>query len=509
MNAAVLAPLVERGPTLTHQPLDVVSRVGAEEAAEFFAIAGIDLDPWQFCTVVESIAEREDGSWAAFEVGCIVPRQNGKGDIIEARELLGLFFLGEQLIIHTAHEFKTANEAFLRLVGKIQACPRLGAEVKSIRYANGEQGVELHNGARIKYAARTGGAGRGFAGADLVVYDEAYSLKAEQVAASLPTLSTSPNPQVWYTSSAGLEDSTLLWALRKRVLKAQALGETAGRLLWHEWTAEKVRWNAEKNRVESTPLTDAEISDEKLWAIVNPTAGERISFEYLAAEFDAMPAAQFCRERLGVFDPEPVESIESKLPAELWEATVVDHDIAHSLSGRQPVAIWFDVDLDAKSATLGIATGTLDSSYGEVVKHDLGAGWLPAAIVKLASRFEGRTVIAYVGSGPALDIAETVRVELDRLELDAELRGLTGNDYRAACGGLFLEVIEGRFKRAPGQKVLDVAGLLAPERRISEGWVWDRRNCKVPISPLVGLTAGRFVLPMTFEVEIPAPLFIG
>ena len=38
--------------------------------------------------------ERADGNWSAFEVGVNVPRQNGKGGIIEARELAGLFLLG-------------------------------------------------------------------------------------------------------------------------------------------------------------------------------------------------------------------------------------------------------------------------------------------------------------------------------------------------------------------------------------------------------------------------------
>jgi hypothetical protein len=56
--------------------------------------------------------ERADGKWAAFEVGLNVARQNGKGSILEARELAGLFLLGERLIIHSAHEFATSLEAF-------------------------------------------------------------------------------------------------------------------------------------------------------------------------------------------------------------------------------------------------------------------------------------------------------------------------------------------------------------------------------------------------------------
>ena len=53
-------------------------------------------------------AIREDGRWQTREVGVNVPRQNGKGEILIARELFGLFELGERLVIHTAHEFKTS-----------------------------------------------------------------------------------------------------------------------------------------------------------------------------------------------------------------------------------------------------------------------------------------------------------------------------------------------------------------------------------------------------------------
>jgi hypothetical protein len=50
-------------------------------------------------------------------VGDFGPRQGtGKNDKIAARELAGLILFGERLIIHTAHEFPTANESFLRMV---------------------------------------------------------------------------------------------------------------------------------------------------------------------------------------------------------------------------------------------------------------------------------------------------------------------------------------------------------------------------------------------------------
>jgi hypothetical protein len=93
-----------------------------------------------------SLGERPDGKWAAFEVGLNVPRQNGKGSILEARELAGLFLLGERLIIHSAHEFATSLEAFQRLLALIEGTPDLSRRVKRVSRAHGEEGIELTNG---------------------------------------------------------------------------------------------------------------------------------------------------------------------------------------------------------------------------------------------------------------------------------------------------------------------------------------------------------------------------
>jgi phage terminase large subunit-like protein len=86
-----------------------------DEISDFAARFGLVLVPWQRLALRTAMAERADGRWAAGRVAIIVPRQNGKGTIIEARELGGLFLLGEKMITHTAHEFKTAQDAFRRI----------------------------------------------------------------------------------------------------------------------------------------------------------------------------------------------------------------------------------------------------------------------------------------------------------------------------------------------------------------------------------------------------------
>jgi phage terminase large subunit-like protein len=155
------------------------------EAAELAAGAGLHLDPWQAWVLEQALGERADGKWSAFEVALVVGRQNGKGAILEARELFGLFLAGERLILaFSAHEFKTAAEAFRRVLELVQNTPDLERRVMQVRTSHGDEGIKLKNGARLRFVARSTGSGRGFSG-DCIILDEAYNLNANAMAAFL------------------------------------------------------------------------------------------------------------------------------------------------------------------------------------------------------------------------------------------------------------------------------------------------------------------------------------
>jgi hypothetical protein len=209
------------------------------EAVELAASAGLILDPWQEAWLDDALSETADGRWAAFEAALIVPRQNGKGSVLEALELAGLFLFDEQLILHSAHEFKTAQEAFRRVLTLIQSTPDLDRLVQRVRTSHGEEGVELRSGQRLRFVARSTGSGRGFSG-DRVILDEAYNLSGDAMAALLPTLSARPNPQLIYTSSAPLDrdESAVLRRLCKRG-RAQARGEAPTSMTYTEFCADR------------------------------------------------------------------------------------------------------------------------------------------------------------------------------------------------------------------------------------------------------------------------------
>jgi phage terminase large subunit-like protein len=176
------------------------------EAVELAASAGLVLDDWQESAVHDILAENDRGQWSAFESALLVPRQNGKGSILECIELADMFLFGAELVIHTAHEFKTAQEAFRRVLFLVENNDGLRKKVARVRTSHGEEGIELLNGHRLRFLARSGGSGRGFS-CDRLIYDEAYELPEETVAASLPTMSARPNPALIYASSAALAKS--------------------------------------------------------------------------------------------------------------------------------------------------------------------------------------------------------------------------------------------------------------------------------------------------------------
>ena len=246
-------------------------------AVALAAVAALELDPWQRF-VLEAGLRRREGRWAAFEVCLIVARQNGKGTVLEALELAALFLFPDvRLILHSAHEFKTAAEAFLRIRSVIEQNPDLDSQVSRIRTAAGAEAIELKDGKRLRFVARSSGSGRGFT-SDLVILDEAYKLGDQEMSALLPTLTARPDPQVWYTSTAGNPGSVQLGRVRER-----GVNGGGGSLAFMEWSADELGYD---------PASPAD------WARANPGLGIRISSDYIERERDALGPEAFARERL-------------------------------------------------------------------------------------------------------------------------------------------------------------------------------------------------------------------
>lgn len=469
MRSQLAERLGVQTPQIVHRPPDVVSLAAAEEAIELADAYGVarghPLDESQKFTLRTALGEREDHSWAAATVADFEPRQNGKNDTVAARELAGLRLFGERLQIHTAHEFPTANEAFLRIVAVFEAFDDLRKLVARVRYANGEQGIELLNGQRLKYRARTGGSGRGFAEADLVVYDEAQHLRPEHLAASGPTRLANPNPQAWYLGSGGFEHSQIAWRMRKRALTGKA-----GRFAYVEHTAEVVTLVDDK-LVSSRP----DVLDREAWAAANAAYGHRISDEALFSLYEEMGPDLFARECLCMWDPEPGE-VGQVIPAVAWKAC---EDPKSGPRGRLAYSV--DVSPDRAWASIAVAA---DSARGgmhiELVDRRAGVSWLPERMAEIQARWGGKVAIA-TGS-PAWSLEEDLRAA------KIDLLPVGGGEHAQACGDFYDAVVDRQLHHI-GQGELDSAVAGADRKYYSaDAWLWARRTSLVDISPLVAVT---------------------
>jgi hypothetical protein len=166
-NSLAAAQIGSRKPRVRSVP--TYSTSGGQEAIELGAACGRALDLWQQDALIDGLGERPDHLWAAPEVCLICARQNGKNVVFEVRELAGLMLFGEKFIVHTAHEVKTAMEAFRRSQELFTNNDELRRLVKRVSNQNGEEGIELYGEGRsrltatrrLKFIARSKHSGRG------------------------------------------------------------------------------------------------------------------------------------------------------------------------------------------------------------------------------------------------------------------------------------------------------------------------------------------------------------
>jgi hypothetical protein len=457
-------------PRYLSLPEVVVSSAGPE-AVELAADAGLLLDPWQQVTLEHALAEQSDGRWAAGEVAEIVPRQNGKGGVLEARELAGLFLLGEELLLHSAHEFKTAQEAFRRVLGLIQNAPDLDRLVMRVRTSHGEEGIELVTGQRLRFVARSGGSGRGFSG-DVVILDEAMILTAEVMAALLPTLSARPNPQVWYTGSAPFADDRS--AVLRRVCRRGRAGKSA-RMVYLEWCAEY----------------GVSLDDRRAWADANPGLGIRISEDAIAMEREAMDDETFARERLGIWYEDEVESV---IPRDTWER------LADPKSQMvDPVAFAVDVTPERSSGAVAAAGRRADGLlHVEVIDHHPGTGWIVPRLADLVGRHKVSmvTLDQRAAAGALIPDIET------QSAVARKFTPANTGDLVQACGGFYDDTVNNRLRHLD-QPELNVALFGARKRDVADAWAWHRKHSTVDISPLVAATLARWAAAQTPDAATP------
>lgn len=451
----------EQVPRVRHAPH--VRDNDWEDVSDLAKAYGLVLDEWQENALEAGLGVRSDGRWAATLVGVNVARQNGKGALIEARELAGLLLFGEKTIIHSAHEQKTARVGFERVLSYFENYDDLRKKVRSIMSALGREHIKLRNGAELHFPARSKGAIRGFS-IDCLILDEAQILGDPAWEAIKPTISARPNAQTWLlgTTPTPLDDSAVFTRTRQRGLEGKDQ-----RLAWCEWSAP----------------AGASLDDREAWRVANPALGSRISVEAIEDERAEMSDQGFARERLSIW---PSDETQRVIAAKVWDDLKSEGPAANV----PPSALAVDMSHDRVIAVAGCWT-TEDSAHVELVAVDYATDTL-AAVEWLVERAGKRIPVVIDGASPAASMVPALR------ERRVKVTQTTATDMGKACGLFYDEAHAGRLSHA-GQEQVDRALAGAKKRTIRDAgaWAWDRKDPMTNIAPLVAVTLARYGVSLT------------
>lgn len=431
-------------------------------------------------------AEKAPQEPACFEVAVVAPRQNIKTSTLQISALADLALFDAELVVWTAHLFKTTQKAFQGMARLIDATPDFKAKCRwPPRTANGDEAIEFKDGRRIEFHARSKGSGRGFTG-DVVILDEALFLRAGDLGALLPTLATRRGAQVRYASSAGLEISEVLRDVRDRGRR----GDDPG-LSYIEWCAPQ----ADCDRHDCTHVYGSDgcaLDRRDLWWAANVALGRRITVERLESFRRAMPPAEFAREFLGWWDDPPnTRTRWSVIQESTWWArgkadVRPDDPVCFALGASWP---------DAELGSIGLAGRRGGEMLVQVVEHRRDIGWMVARAVELADR--------HPNCGFVLDEAGPA----GRLKADLVAEGFVVQPHDKPVTGRRALVIPtarevgqsfGQFYtgvtgeqadiRHYDQSELDDALGGAATRPVGDAQTWARKDSAADISPLEVVT---------------------
>ena len=427
------------------------------DAAELMAAYSCDLDEWQKLVLDCWLGKNAKGLYTMTSGGISVPRQNGKNVIIEARELFGAAILGEK-ILHTAHQVKTSKKSFRRLAAIFtdKRFPEMQDIVKTIRYTNGEECIELVNGGSIEYSARSRQAARGFDGISVVVYDEAQELTDDQVEAITATLSASATGtrQIIYAGTPPYPNCPGEVFRRRRQICLQAPGPHDA---WHEWS------------IKAETVSEIQADEKSIWYMTNPALGRRLTEEFTEEEQRAMSKDGFARERLGWWSPVLERKAELAIPAKAWDDC---RSTELKPEGKTAYGVKFTADASEVVLCGAVIPASGPARISIIDRQPTGRGtqWLADWLIKRKNR----------AACVVIDGRNGADVLVDKIAGEWKIKGSVirpnGRNIVAAAGTLCDMISERSVTWFAGQEELRESAVNATKRPISGGWGFGGEN---------------------------------
>lgn len=335
----------------------------ADKTIQLMEAYGWNLLDWQKAIIYRWMAvywseEEERWKWSNPKAGLLVPRQNGKTEIIIARIIGGMIFMNEALI-YTAHSDKTVEEVKRRVQNFFYGAkeevrnllmPEFDKDPKSLDY------LELREGGRCVFRTRTRTGGLGTTN-DTLILDEAQEESDAQQEALLPTVSAgkSQNQQILRagTPPSGGGTGTVFIRIRQNVIDGKD-HDTC----WQEWSVEL--------------LTDP--SDEDAWYEANPSLGYHLMVSAVRGEAKDMAIDSFNKMRLAwIAGKESRRAISD----ELWSQLVVS-----KLTYEEPKRLVYVVKFSPDGSAVSLGAGVYmpnDTVHVEIIERkpmSAGTYWI-------------------------------------------------------------------------------------------------------------------------------------
>ena len=428
-----------------------------EDAALLMAEYGYTLDPWQRAVIDCWLGLDESGKYNVTSAGLSLPRQNGKNVCLEAREFFGLLINGEK-ILHTAHQVRTSKKSFRRLAAMFtdKRHPEVTDAVKTIRYTNGEECIELLNGGSIEFSARSRQAARGFDGISLVVYDEAQELMDEQVEAIMATLSASATGtrQIIYTGTPPYPSCPGDVFRRRRLA---CIDDPGRHDAWHEWS------------VAGDGIHEIDVTDTNLWYMTNPALGIRLDEEFTSEELRSLSKDGFARERLGWWAPVIQHKIEYAIPQDVWDACKSEDK---KPEGKTAYGIKFSADGSTVALCGAVIPKTGPARISLIDMRPTGHGirWLSDW---LNDRYKQASCVVIDGRNGVDVLTERIA---DTWRIKGSVIRPSAKDIVAAVGCLTNALNEQAVTWYFGQEQLRDSAITSTKRPIGGGWGFGGDN---------------------------------
>lgn len=462
----------EQRPRLHQQPAGAVGSAG-DDAIEWAESIGWDeargrgfyvLDEWQKFCIRGILSEDANAQLCAIVVLLIVPRQNGKGAVLEVVELYALFVLDLPWILHTAHLSETAGKHMIRVWAAICSDAELAGQCRQV-LAKGSEAIVRVGFGMIEFRTRSKKGGRG-GSPQMLVLDEAMFLTAEQLSALVPSMAAQTMaddlPILIYAGSAPLAESEQMHHTRNSILTGQM-----PQAFMAEWSVELPDTDGDLATAIRSLIDDPEL----IWQ-ANPGAGIRIDPGWCrTVERGTMTPATWCEERLGVVFSSAGD--DGVIPDTHWKAC---RDLTSTVeSGRIALA----VGPSGAWSAIGLAGEREDGSlHLEVVRHAPGTDWVVEAAKAGVEQF-----------GPLLvdpkSPTTAVLAELEKADIEVEELALT--DVTRACAELQMDVKNCRVRHLD-QPELNVAVSGVAIRTINELWVFSGKASLIDVTPLLAVT---------------------